>query len=178
MEHPVQRPPEFDARVLAYMPMLRSQATKRAPAGKREDLIQDTLFYALSKWENFREDGSFYNWLVYCMRAVISNNRAKKTEQEDPDGRLASGRTQPPSQEDAAELDRVLRRISDTKDGDSLLAFAAGIDQGTMADRDGVTRQAISQRLQRARRGLSKVARVKRAYNRTKPRSCAKKVAA
>lgn len=71
------RPREFDARVMAYLPGLRSMAAKRVPREYRQDLVTDTIIYALAHWKSFREDGGMWNWLEWSMRGIISNAATK-----------------------------------------------------------------------------------------------------
>lgn len=71
------RPPEFDARVMAYLPGLRSMAAKRVPREYRQDLVTDTIMHALTHWKSFREDGGMWNWLEWCMRGIIKNAATK-----------------------------------------------------------------------------------------------------
>lgn len=71
------RPTEFDARVMAYLPGLRALAAKKVPKEYREDLVTDTIIYALAHWTNFREDGGMWNWLEWQTRGIIKNAASK-----------------------------------------------------------------------------------------------------
>ncbi|MBX4941143.1 sigma-70 family RNA polymerase sigma factor [Rhizobium binae] len=71
------RPAEFDARVMAYVPGLRRLAGRRVPREYRDDLVTDTIIYALAHWKNFREDGGMWNWLEWSMRGILKNAATK-----------------------------------------------------------------------------------------------------
>lgn len=71
------RPASFDARVMAYLPGLRSLASRRVPKKYREDLVTDTIIYALAHWTGYREDGGMWNWLEWSMRGIIKNAATK-----------------------------------------------------------------------------------------------------
>jgi DNA-directed RNA polymerase specialized sigma24 family protein len=86
------RPADFDAKVLAYIPMMRKFAAKLVPEEAREELVQDALLYTFEKWENFRGDwnapkSGFVEWLRFQMRGVASNNKRIYRKDE----RLVSG---------------------------------------------------------------------------------------
>ncbi|MBB4192764.1 sigma-70 family RNA polymerase sigma factor [Rhizobium aethiopicum] len=71
------RPAEFDARVMAYVPGLKRLAGRRVPREYRDDLVTDTIMYALAHWKNFREDGGMWNWLEWSMRGILKNAATK-----------------------------------------------------------------------------------------------------
>lgn len=69
------RPPEFDARLLSYLPYLRSLAKRLTTRDEADDLASETVIKALSNWQKFRPDGGFVAWLRFTMRGILSNKR-------------------------------------------------------------------------------------------------------
>lgn len=168
---------------MAYMPGLRALAVKLTSAGRREDLIQDTLAYVLTHWDNFRHSGDYsglWMWLKWQMRSVVSNQRDKRNVdiKDDPFGMVIGRVPTPASQEHAVELSMTLERLQTIPYGDTLLRFAAGEEQHELGEREGVSRQAVSLRCRRARDDLENGVSRRRPYRRSKKRMSAKLVAA
>lgn len=156
-----QRPAEFDARVMAYEPGLRSLAGKFCRGNKeaRDDLVTDTIIYALAKWRNFREDGGMWNWLEWCMRAVVTDRAYSASRQK------RTGRTVPiedfmhlstaPTQHDSIEAKDVLSRITG-RAGGVLLKRAIGYEIEEIAEEMGISRARVWQLEGKAREQLSR----------------------
>lgn len=131
-------------RIHAYFPALLKRAGKWCKDPQdRYDLAVDTMVYSLERANKFRADGGFYNWLMWNMRAVMSNRRyGQVVDVEFVDTTVAW-----PNQEHAVDVKRVAQR----KDGDILIMLAAGYTLEYVAIKRGLTKQAVSQRAKRAR---------------------------
>lgn len=139
------RPAEFDARVMAYLPGLRKLASKMVPRQYRDDLVTDTIMFALERWQNFREDGGMWNWLAWNMRGIVTNGAKKAANDKkrvvfvpiEDHMNLAV----PAAQDGYAELSDALRHISAHRHGSVLLRRAMGdglkeiaVDRGTSVE--------------------------------------------
>jgi RNA polymerase sigma factor (sigma-70 family) len=151
----MQRPKEFDAKVLAYMPALRALAIKLSSPGEREDLIQDTIIYAMTNWRTFRGDpcaqrSGFYQWLVLNMRSVAQGKRRKRQlETTDIDAAFSVGVHA--NQENIAYASQIVRRLSYTREGRMLVRIGTGETVEEIGKRRGITSQRVSQLTGRAR---------------------------
>lgn len=140
------RPAEFDARVMQYVPGLRKMAANRVPMQYREDLVTDTIICALAHWKNFREDGGMWNWLAWQMRGILKNEatkaalRAKHIQFVPIEDHMRF--SVPPTQLDHVELSQTLD-VMDTREGAILLRRAMsdesldeiGVDFGISGER-------------------------------------------
>lgn len=143
------RPAAFDARVMKYHKLLWQFAKRHQPTDtdKQEELVQATIARALEKWELFREDGSFTNWLRFLMLQLLNYERKHKGRVFVSDDVLAFTGT-PPTQEVQVDAALVLARIKDSK---ILCRLACGDRQFEIAQEEGVSRAAVSQRYLRQR---------------------------
>lgn len=142
------RPPEFDARVMAYRPGLFSLAGKLGLKGEeRHDLVTDTIIEALERWQNYREDGGFWNWLYWTMRGKHTNARDKRqlpmTDKSIEDvSHLVRAE---PSQERYLELSQTLAKLSAGRKGHVLLRRAMGDTLQEISNDIGVNRERVRQ---------------------------------
>lgn len=154
------RPASFDKRLMDYLPSLRKLALRLNPENS-EDLVHDTIAWALTKWENFRGDpcarnSGFYSWLSINMREINQAKRsrisAKATHVDCADANLIA----PAAQEYAVQLAQVLSMLdhmgSDTRD--TVLTLVRDGSLSEITAKHGVCRRAASMRVQRARRDL------------------------
>ena len=73
------RPAAFDAQLVAYLPGLRNHAKRFVAREDVDELVQDTVAYALQKWTLYRDaDGTFATWLQWQMRAVLTARTDKE----------------------------------------------------------------------------------------------------
>ncbi|NZD50512.1 sigma-70 family RNA polymerase sigma factor [Rhizobium leguminosarum] len=153
------RPAAFDARVMAYVPGLRAFAAKRVPREYREDLVTDTIMYALAHWTNFREDGGMWNWLEWSMRGILKNaatkaaNRAKHLRCVPIEDHMYL--STPANQLAYADLSRALDSMTG-RGGKIVVRRALGHSLREIADDMGLTservRQIESREMQRLKR--------------------------
>ena len=137
-----ERPADFDARVMAYLPGLRRLAAKYVPRPYREDLVTDTIIYALDRWKNYREDGGMWNWLSWNMRGIATNAAKKVASQKNRaifvplthhDSAVA------PAQEGYVQLSEALRLVASHRHGSVLLRRAMGDGLKEIAVERGTT---------------------------------------
>lgn len=153
-----QRPAEFDARLMAYLPGLRKLAAKMVPRQYREDLVTDTIMFALERWENFREDGGMWGWLSWNMRGIVTNSAKKAANErktavfipiEDHMNLSVAG-----EQEGYVDLSDALRRAASHRHGPVLLRRAMGDSLKEIAAERGVSIERVRQQEEAARASL------------------------
>ena len=146
----MERPKDFDARVVAYLPGLRKQAGKYYRKSEdREDLVSATVEYALKTWRDFRPDGALWLWLRWRMRYVFS--RRKRTAKALM--RSGIGITldclpdvlEPPRQEDYAALSYALSSVKDGRDRDIVLRYALGETSKDIGAKHGIGQERVRQ---------------------------------
>lgn len=151
-----QRPPEFDARVMAYLPGLRKLARRyRGGSEARNDLVTDTIMRALEKWERFREDGDFWNFLIWTMRDVVSGqaqHRARRLGLQlvSNDVKYMNAST-PAQQLGFSELSDAIRRLPAGREGVVILRRAMGDELQEIGADFGVSAERVRQIETRAR---------------------------
>lgn len=143
------RPAAFDARVIAYLPGLRSLAAKMVPRAYREDLVTDTVMFALERWQNYREDGGMWNWLAWNMRGIVTNG-AKKAANEKKRAVFVQiddymNLSVPGSQAGYTELSDTLRNVATHRHGSVLLRRAMGDGLKEIADERGTSVEWVRQ---------------------------------
>lgn len=162
------RPAAFDAAITAYIPGLQKLARRYTKTPEqRDDLVSDTVIYALDKWRNFRphDDGTagMWTWLSWQMRAVVSNarsaavNRRKNMTFVAMDDAVNLPST-PAGQESSADLSVVLGQIGGLKHGDVLMRRAMGDKLVDIAEERGLSVERIRQFEVGARRKLMELA--------------------
>lgn len=73
------RPAAFGAAVAAHLPFLRRLVSRlERNAQDRDDVVQETVENALSRWTSYRTDMPFVGWLAWRMRHVVSKRRARR----------------------------------------------------------------------------------------------------
>lgn len=78
-----------------------------------DDLVQDTLERALSRWNLRRNDGDLRAWLFTILRNLFySEQRKRRREVEDADGVMAGRLTALPDQEARVELSAFQAALS------------------------------------------------------------------
>lgn len=159
-----ERPPEFDARVMQYLPGLRKLARKfTRSTEERDDLVTDTIAKALEDWQKFREDGGFWNWLYWTMRGIAGKgHKADRTriclgaaapfEADDPV--LQARFSTAPVQDVMLDLEDAVRLAGRIRNGDMLLRVAGGETLRTIAEERGLSHQRIQQMVAAARSEL------------------------
>ena len=144
------RPAEFDAMIMAYVPGLRRLARRMTrDRASADDLVTDTIILALSKWRKHRPADGAWNWLVWTMRSVMSSrkqamNAAMRT------GTVVSIDTVGPlsvsgAQQERAELSEAVHRLRHIRNGEVVLRVAAGETLSEIARDRGVSRERVRQ---------------------------------
>lgn len=146
---PLTRPKSFDIMLLSKRKLLYHFAKRHhKDRDKQDELVNDTIVRALSKWERFREDGSFSNWLQFLMWQVVTIQRAKRR----PDASVCLDDIRPvgtaATQENDTDAHRVLGRASHS---DLLMRLAVGDRIADIAAERGVSRSAVGQMVGRHR---------------------------
>lgn len=168
-----QRPAAFDQQVLQWLPLMRKLAARlERNRQERGDLVQETIAIALHRWASFSPDGKLSGWLCFQMRercrwlrrkrgsalSLDTRNRVSMDAESlldfevDYNASLAAPATQEHSVELAQVVDAIPARYRSV-----MARLAAGYEQQEIADEEGVSRQAIHQRVSACRRRLMKV---------------------
>ncbi|MBZ9984961.1 hypothetical protein LB521_27895 [Mesorhizobium sp. BR-1-1-8] len=166
----MQRPEEFDRRVMAYLPALKKLARKLANTNdERDELVQDTLAYVFGAWRNFRGDPSepkngMYNWLTLNMRSIAQGKRrvAANARKNMPiqDDTVLMGMSTPARQENITYANQVVRRLSHSRDGRMLVRIGGGELLRDVAAKRGIGGERVRQLTERARARLVKTTKV------------------
>lgn len=152
------RPAAFDAQLVAYLPGLRNHAKRFVAREDVDELVQDTVAYALQKWALYRDaEGTFATWLQWQMRAVLTarsdkENTKKRRRTDVPIDGLQL--TTPARQEEIVYAGQVVRRLSRSRDGRMLVRLGKGEMLHEIGARRGITNERVRQLTVRARERL------------------------
>ncbi|GHD02638.1 RNA polymerase sigma factor [Pseudorhodoferax aquiterrae] len=148
-----------EAEIVASIPSLRRYA--RALVGERDradDLVQDTLERACSRWALWRRQGEVRAWLFGIMHnQFVDRLRAQRSRPEDSVGDALPEQPQRPQQTDALELrdlERVLQRLPPEQREVLLLVAVEELSYQEVASATGVPLGTVMSRLSRARARL------------------------
>lgn len=160
---PTSRPAEFDARVMAYLPGLKKLALKYVPKKYADDLVTDTIIYALGKWRNYREDGGgFWNWLAWGMRGIVKNQATTARAQRHGAGMVVPLADHDAAvdarQDDALHARDVLKRMSRTREGRIMIRRGLGDQLDEIGKRRGIGKERVRQLEMRGRAKFAEVA--------------------
>lgn len=149
------RPSSFDASLMAYLPLIERMACKMENrASDRDDLVNETVAFALENWANLRFPAGMSKWLYFNMRYIQGLKIANSARTvADVDGKIAATIRVLPNQEDAVSFRETMDSIPPKLRG-TMGMVAQGYYAADIAKIEGVTRQAISLRIADARRLL------------------------
>jgi DNA-directed RNA polymerase specialized sigma24 family protein len=150
------RTPGFDANVLAQIPRLRKVASLLVPACDKEDLVQSTVEQGLRYWRNYDPSKSLGGWLVYQMRNIAFKQRHSIV----PRGSDASLAFIPvaPRQDDFLVAAELLRSVDESPYADTMRLVATGHTSEEIAERHGISRQRVHQKITAFRRSFKRAA--------------------
>lgn len=141
-----QRPKEFDAHVMQWMPFLKKMAAKlESKSQDREDLVHETIVVALRRWSSYNPENSLPTWLVYQMRERVKFLRKQRSVTSVCcAGSVLDCAGVSPRQDKIVELNQV---ISKMRDGEKvvLLARADGETLEDVGSEIGVSSQRVHQ---------------------------------
>jgi RNA polymerase sigma factor (sigma-70 family) len=158
------RPPEFDERVMKYFPAILKWCNKAS--GDRHiayDMAVDVVEYCLVHWQNFREDGGFYNWLHWQFRGYVSNQAQKhKRDMHNRGGALVAIDAYTPNEASAflphtqshaakVEASTTIAMLSKVKDFDMAYRHAEGESYVDIAKDYSLSHQRVQQRVEKFR---------------------------
>lgn len=156
------RPKAFDDNLVGYQSFLWKMSRKfRDQSPDREDLVQETICTALSRWSSSVAYPKFTSWLVYVMRSVVSDERRKAMSQK------RNGRTvdiddvgihipQEASQEAATDVQIAIDSLPDKRGSAFLLMSSVGYDLAEIGEVAGISKQGVHSVIARTRRDLKK----------------------
>lgn len=148
--------------IIGHLPALRTFALSLCrDASQADDLLQDTVVKAWSKFHLFTEGTNLRAWLFTILRnSFYSGCRKKSRETEDPDEVLAGQLVSKPDQYGhlaLAELQAALKRIPDEQREALILVGAMGFSIEEAAKTCGCAPGTIKSRTKRARRALARL---------------------
>lgn len=138
------RPKEFDAKLLAYEPMLKRMARRLVPQSDREDLVQSALYTALRKWHKC--GNGFHGWLRMIM--VTEYGLYKRSRQLVP---LQPEETMG-NQEANVDVKLALAKCANP---DIMLEIGMGAHLDEIAAERGVSKQSIHAKVKRDRERIA-----------------------
>lgn len=123
-----ERPPGFDAALVAYLPQLRQRA-QRIVRGAAEELLQDTVTMMLEKAHQCRME-TFKTWAqIVMLRASSNHKRMRNAEMRTgmmvPESAALAIRTEP-NQEHHVALVQALDALAGIRHGDLVVSEAMG----------------------------------------------------
>jgi RNA polymerase sigma factor (sigma-70 family) len=146
------------------IPSLRRYArTFVRDAGAADDLVQDTLERAVSRWHQRRSDGETRTWLFTILHNLAVNHfrRAARRGRELPlDDAGESDVAVPPPQEDALRHDDILAAVGQLPDDQRSVLLLVSIEDASYAEAARILDIPIGtvmSRLARARARLLKL---------------------
>jgi len=149
------RPPSFDAALIAYMPGMRKLASKLGYRGSEaDDIVTDTIAYCLEHWTNFRgATDKMWNWIYWQMRGIDKNSRSKKRLQMMPEGRAYEIAETSANQADVAHAGQVVSLLAG-RAGDMTMRLAMGDTLEEIARQHGISRERVRQIVEKERSRL------------------------
>jgi RNA polymerase sigma-70 factor (ECF subfamily) len=146
--------------MIAHLPTLRAFALSLCrDAALADDLVQDTLVKAWSKFHLFVPGTNLRAWLFTILRNTYFSNRRKRArEVEDVDGILAGKLTSKPDHDGhlaMAELTAALAQLPDEQREALILVGAMGFSVEEAAETCGCAPGTIKSRANRGRRALA-----------------------
>ena len=146
------RPPSFDAALIAYMPGMRRLASKLGYKGAdADDLVTDTIAYCLEHWKNFRgETDKMWNWIYWQMRGIVKNSRSRKRVMLVAAGTSYESAEISASQMDVAHASQVVGLLSG-RAGDMTVRLAMGDTLDEISSQHGISRERVRQLVERER---------------------------
>lgn len=173
IDPPDERPASFDKALTDALPQLRKFALKLT--GRDEDrayeLLHDVAVRGLRTWKSYRpEAAGMATWLCWLMRSSAYKDRAAAArhnavirhgvrivdELDDETARSAYVMpSQPANQENVVYLSQLLRGLQGIPSADVLFRVAQGEELHEIGGETGVSKQAVQQRVNRARKHLA-----------------------
>lgn len=152
-------PNSFKDDLIAEMTNLRAFAVSLCgSASVADDLVQETLLRAWSKWDKFQPGTSLRAWLFTILRNIYySNCRKSVREVQDSDGAYAQRLVVAGDQENDVDLEdfrAALTRLPAEQREVLILVGASGVSYEEAAEICGVEVGTIKSRLSRARSQL------------------------
>ncbi|RBP01272.1 RNA polymerase sigma-70 factor (ECF subfamily) [Roseiarcus fermentans] len=152
-------PASFKDDLIAEMTNLRAFAVSLCgSASLADDLVQETLLRAWSKWDKFQPGTSLRAWLFTILRNIYYSNRRKSVrEVQDSDGVYAQRLVVAGDQESHVDLEdfrAALTRLPPEQREVLILVGASGVSYEEAAQICGVEVGTIKSRLSRARSQL------------------------
>lgn len=164
---PISREDEFNKMVRDFKRLLLWHASRRLAAMAysevtAEDLVQETFMRAYQSWDQIRgKDATYYGGiLLFILKQRISHHRTRRWTSK-RSGQIVpledwSGGQQPPDQHTRLELAEAVAAVQRLKPQlrAVLSEVALGEPMFEIAAREGVSRQAIHAKVNRARLAL------------------------
>jgi len=156
------RPREFDARLMAHLPMLRALIARYCHPNERDEVLQDVFADALANWQKFRPEGSFHRWLMFRLLNATKDRRRRDrlrglTVANDNSPQVR-GLSVAPTQDDSADLAKLVSVLSETRGGKMLLRLAQGEMLHEIGETEGLSKERVRQLTVRARSSIAKFA--------------------
>jgi RNA polymerase sigma-70 factor, ECF subfamily len=153
-----------DARdeIVEHVPALRAFARSLTQNPTRaDDLVQDTIVRAWTKFDQFKEGTNLRAWLFTIQRNLFFSERRKaKWETQDTDGVHAGKLVQAPTQDarmDFADFMTAFAKLPDDQREALILIGASGFTYDEAAEIAGVATGTMKSRVNRGRQKLTEL---------------------
>lgn len=148
------RPAAFDDRINAHIPMLERMASRYCHPNERQEVVQETVVEAMTKWHLFRQEGSFYKWLRLRFMGVCANRKRKhKTLPTGNFDKIVASRSAPARQETIVMASQAADVVGG-RDGEILLQRSLGYPLEEVGAKHGISRSRVDQIEREARERL------------------------
>jgi hypothetical protein len=145
------RPPEFDARLTAYLPMMRKVASYMVPHTEIEEFVQDSAVNALTDWHKYQPPAdkpwyAFKAWVQWQMRKTLLIRAQKRATQKRTGKHVQADKillATPARQAAIAEAAEVVRALTGTRGGDMLLRVAIGEEKKDVGASVGLSGERV-----------------------------------
>lgn len=154
--------PSLRDAMLAAVPRLRRSAMALSgQADRADDLVQETLLRAMTAIGTFRPGSNMGAWLATILHnAYRSQQRKRRREVEDPDGRHAASLVSPPGQESWMAFDELrvaLVKVPPRQRQALILVGAWGLTYAEAGAACGARAGTVKSRVHRARTQLAEL---------------------
>lgn len=158
---PDPRPDPRDE-IVEHVPALRAFAHSLTQNPTRaDDLVQDTIVRAWTKFDQFREGTNLRAWLFTIQRNLFFSERRKaKWETQDVDGIQAGKLVQAPTQDarmDFADFAAAFAQLPEDQREALILIGASGFTYDEAAEIAGTATGTIKSRVNRGRKRLAEL---------------------
>jgi RNA polymerase sigma factor (sigma-70 family) len=150
----MNRPQEFDARLVAYLPYIKRLAAQYVNAEWREDVAQETVERCLLNWRKFRPGAAFAPWVRFQMMDACTVRKKRRATERKHAIHAPEEAYHAPRTEEVIDARRIITVAVTDRDWPILARVAMGDSLAEAGRSLGITREYARQRAERGRAAL------------------------